>query len=210
MKHISPEKLDIYIINKQLLGSEAQDIEKHLNSCSSCKAKFEELLEFYKEMENIENKYTLIKTVHNIYPITISQVEEKLKNHKLQNVDKVKELFLKQPIKQSMLSKINSRILTSLNNVTEYFRYRKLAFGLSFTTIIILLIISIYLIKTHIPKVENITTQKIDTLEIQKTLPPDTVGKTKDTVTYEKEYQQKEKVIKNIFPSNNRCSNERK
>lgn len=87
MNHISSEKLDLFLLNKALLGDEIKFIEKHLEECSDCKAELEELHLFYKgikESDQFNTKYNEITKIleerHKKYDLTIETIFKKENN----------------------------------------------------------------------------------------------------------------------------------
>lgn len=190
MKHISDEKLDVYILNKELLGNELKEIKNHLNQCSTCKKKLEELSEFYGVLK------TMKEESQDEQIITLNDVEEKMQSHQLKNISEIKEYF-----RQSKVSKIRKKIfslskLSLLTNfLNETFQNKKLAFGI-ITSLFLITFTILYYFLVYSPKTSYIAEEKsLQKTKIQEKVFDSTSFTQKDTNLKETQSLEKSKRV---------------
>lgn len=200
MKHITDEKLDVYILNKDLLGNELKEIKNHLNQCSICKKKLEELSKFYGILKTIEEESQEEEI------ITFHDVEKKMKSHQLQNISEIKEYF-RQP-KVSKISPINfllSKFSSLTNFLIESLQNKKLALGI-ITSLILITFTILYYFLIYSPKTSYIAEEKYFQKTKSQEKEFDSTSLTqKDTISTEIQSSEKSKIPKrkrtNLFAS---------
>jgi len=64
--HINEEKLDIYVLNKELPGSESVEINNHLSICNECLERYNKLVAFYEGVKNSPPVNVTFSEIQNI------------------------------------------------------------------------------------------------------------------------------------------------
>ncbi|MCX6165983.1 MAG: hypothetical protein NTU73_14170 [Ignavibacteriae bacterium] len=64
MNHLTEEKIDLYILNKKILGKEAEEIKLHLAECDLCKNVFNKLNNYYNKLSSLSEEKGSLVTIN--------------------------------------------------------------------------------------------------------------------------------------------------
>lgn len=110
MTHINDEILDVYAQCGSFTDEEKKLFESHLQECSSCRMRFNELKDFYAEIERMDDS-----------GITFKDVESELKEIQSKRINTLEDIFapVKIPLKhtsQNIFERLLKKTLTGIRN----------------------------------------------------------------------------------------------